>query len=99
MGKTQKKAAEKRPYHRGNVAEDLTAAALRLLKTERYEDLSVRRLTREIGEIMKEGDVRERCAALMLEAASSGPDELRAVMQTDIARLRALRDSVGIKVD
>ena len=59
----------------------------------------VQRLTREIGEIMKEGDVRERCAALMLEAASSGPDELRAVMQTDIARLRALRDSVGIKVD
>jgi len=49
MAKLQKKAAEKRPYHRGNVAEDLTAAALRLLKTERYEDLSVRRLTREIG--------------------------------------------------
>jgi AcrR family transcriptional regulator len=46
----KKKPAEKtRPYHRGNVAEDLTAAALRLLKTERYEDLSVRRLTREIG--------------------------------------------------
>lgn len=40
---------EPRPYHRGNVAEDLTAAAIRLMKTERYEDLSVRRLTREIG--------------------------------------------------
>lgn len=49
MAKLQKKPTEKRPYHRGNVAEDLTAAALRLLKTERYEDLSVRRLTREIG--------------------------------------------------
>ncbi|MEJ0028520.1 MAG: TetR/AcrR family transcriptional regulator [Rhizomicrobium sp.] len=47
---TRKKAAGgKRPYHRGNVAEDLTAAALRLLKTEPYENLSVRRLTREIG--------------------------------------------------
>lgn len=46
----RKKPAEKaRPYHRGNVAEDLTAAALRLLKSERYEDLSVRRLTREVG--------------------------------------------------
>lgn len=44
-----KKSKEPRPYHRGNVAEDLTAAAMRLLKTERYEDLSVRRLTREIG--------------------------------------------------
>ncbi len=49
MAKQQKKLTERRPYHRGNVAEDLTAAALRLLKTERYEDLSVRRLTREIG--------------------------------------------------
>ena len=45
----KKPAEEARPYHRGNVAEDLTAAALQLLKTERYEDLSVRRLTREIG--------------------------------------------------
>jgi AcrR family transcriptional regulator len=50
MAKQVKKPAdEKRPYHRGNVAEDLVAAAVRLLKTERYEDLSVRRLTREIG--------------------------------------------------
>lgn len=39
----------KRPYHRGNVADDLIAAAERLLKTERYEDISVRRLAREIG--------------------------------------------------
>jgi AcrR family transcriptional regulator len=50
MAKQGKKPAEeKRPYHRGNVAEDLIAAAMRLLKSERYEDLSVRRLTREIG--------------------------------------------------
>lgn len=45
----KKPTEEKRPYHRGNVAEDLIAAAVRLLKTERYEDLSVRRLTREVG--------------------------------------------------
>lgn len=50
MVKPAKKAVEeKRPYHRGNVAEDLVAAAVRLLKTERYEDLSVRRLSREVG--------------------------------------------------
>ena len=57
------------------------------------------RLAKEMGEIMKEPDVRERCAALMLEAASVGPQELRALMQTDIARLRALRDAAGIQVD
>lgn len=57
------------------------------------------RLAHEIGEIMKENEVRERCAALMLEAVSMGPEALRAVMQADITRLRALRDSAGIKVD
>ena len=38
-----------RPYHKGNVAADLKAAALRLLKTERFEDISARRLCREVG--------------------------------------------------
>lgn len=37
-----------RPYHKGNVAEDLRLATLRILQTERLEDLSVRRLTREV---------------------------------------------------
>lgn len=59
----------------------------------------VQRLAREIGEIMKESKVRERCAALMLEAASVGPQELRALMKTDIARLHAVVESAGIKVD
>jgi AcrR family transcriptional regulator len=39
----------RRRYHKGNVAEDLKTVALRLLETERVEDLSVRRLTREVG--------------------------------------------------
>jgi AcrR family transcriptional regulator len=38
-----------RQYHKGNVAEDLKLAALRILETERVEDLSVRRLAREVG--------------------------------------------------
>ncbi len=40
---------QKRSYHKGNVAADLKAAALRLLKTERFEDISARRLCREVG--------------------------------------------------
>lgn len=39
----------KRAYHKGNVADDLTAAAIKILKNERFEDVSVRRLAREVG--------------------------------------------------
>lgn len=39
----------KRQYHKGNVAEDLMAVAVRILESERIEDLSVRRLAREVG--------------------------------------------------
>ena len=42
-------AAPVRQYHKGNVVEDLKLAALRLLESERVEDLSMRRLTREVG--------------------------------------------------
>ncbi len=41
--------AAPRQYHKGNVAEDLKLAALRILEAERLEDLSVRRLAREVG--------------------------------------------------
>jgi len=42
-------AVPARRYHKGNVVEDLKFAALRILDTERVEDLSVRRLAREVG--------------------------------------------------
>lgn len=41
--------ARNMPYHKGNVDEDLRAMAKRILQRERFEDLSVRRLTREVG--------------------------------------------------
>ena len=37
-----------RPYHKGNVAQDLLKAAKRLMQQERLEDISVRRLAREV---------------------------------------------------
>lgn len=46
---TVKSGAPSRQYHKGNVAEDLKLATLRILDTERVEDLSVRRLAREVG--------------------------------------------------
>lgn len=42
-------SASGRQYHKGNVAEDLKLAALRIMGTGRVEDLSVRRLAREVG--------------------------------------------------
>ncbi len=38
-----------RAYHKGNVAQDLRNAAERILATERLEDVTIRRLTREVG--------------------------------------------------
>lgn len=59
----------------------------------------LQRLSQEMVEIMQEPEVRQRCKTLMMEAASAGSDELRALMKADIARLRALRDAAGIQVD
>lgn len=42
-------AATARAYHKGNVAADLRTAAERILATERLEDVTLRRLTREVG--------------------------------------------------
>lgn len=36
-------------YHKGNVAADLRSAAERILATERLEDVTLRRLAREVG--------------------------------------------------
>lgn len=47
--RTTAKRKSSRPYHKGNVSEDLLAAASRILENERFEDLSVRRLAREVG--------------------------------------------------
>jgi AcrR family transcriptional regulator len=46
---TQPTTVIARQYHKGNVAEDLMEAASRILETETVEDLSVRRLAREVG--------------------------------------------------
>jgi AcrR family transcriptional regulator len=44
------RAAQQKPaYHRGNVAQDLKETAVRILETERLEDISARRLCREVG--------------------------------------------------
>ena len=49
MPQVEKGDGATRAYHKGNVADDLKAAARKILKTERFEDVSVRRLAREVG--------------------------------------------------
>ncbi len=49
MAERKRPPKQVRAYHKGNVAEDLYAAASDILKTERFEDVSVRRLTQIVG--------------------------------------------------
>lgn len=49
MAQSKSTAKTKRSYHKGHVAQDLLAAAARILKDESVEALSVRRLAREVG--------------------------------------------------
>lgn len=47
--RTRKARSARVSYHRGNVRNDLIAAARRLLETEKVEDITARRLCREVG--------------------------------------------------
>jgi len=59
----------------------------------------VQRLTREVSEIMALPEVKEKCAQLSLEAVAVGPEALRAIMETDIARFRELGQRIKISLD
>ncbi len=59
----------------------------------------VQRLTREVSEIMALPEVKEKCAQLSLEAVALGPEALRAIMKTDIARFRELGQRIKISLD
>ena len=59
----------------------------------------VQRLTREVSEIMALPEVKEKCAQLAMEAVAVGPDALRAIMKTDIARFRELGQRIKISLD
>jgi len=43
--------------------------------------------------------VKEKCAQLAMEAVAVGPDALRAIMKTDIARFRELGQRIKISLD
>jgi AcrR family transcriptional regulator len=99
-----KAAQTPRPYHKGNVAEDLMAAAAKILKTERFEDLSVRRLAREVG--VTPGNFYNHFPSLndlLLDLAAEGFDERRRttarIMRSSKTRAEAVRKSMVAFVD
>ena len=48
------------------------------------------RLSREVAAVMAEPDMREQLRTQAMEAVSAGPEALRAQIETEIARYRAL---------
>src|SRR5438128_11460667 len=99
-----KAARASRPYHKGNVAEDLLAAAAKILKTERFEDLSVRRLARHVG--VTPGNFYHHFPSLsdlLLNLAADGFDERRRTtartMRSARTRAEAARKCMAAFVD
>jgi len=67
-----------RPYHKGHVAEDMRAAAIAILAKERLEDVTLRRLTREVG--VTPANFYNHFPSvddLLMDIAADGFDELR----------------------
>jgi AcrR family transcriptional regulator len=90
-----KKKKTPRAYHKGNVARDLLAAASRILKTERIEDVSVRRLAREVG--VTPANFYNHFASLdelLLMLAAEGFDEIRINSEQILAQKKDRREAL-----
>jgi AcrR family transcriptional regulator len=90
-----------RTYHKGNVAQDLIIAAKRILAKESFEDISVRRLTREVGVTPANFyNHFPSLDALLLSVAAGGFDELSATSARIAAAVKNRRKAlIAICVD
>ena len=59
----------------------------------------VGRLHRDITSIVTQGDIREKFAQLGLDTVGGAPDELAAVIKSDIAKWAKVIKDAGIKAD
>ncbi|MBV8501599.1 MAG: tripartite tricarboxylate transporter substrate binding protein [Paucibacter sp.] len=59
----------------------------------------VQRLVKEVTEIMATTEARAKCAELSLEAVTVGPEGLRSIMTTELARYRELNKRLKISMD
>lgn len=83
------KAAPK-PYHKGNVAEDLFAAAWRLIESEGLDSITVRRLCREVGVTAANFyNHYPSLEHLLLDVAAAGMEALNALNEKVLHRARS----------
>ncbi|HEY1709561.1 MAG TPA: TetR/AcrR family transcriptional regulator [Rhizomicrobium sp.] len=92
-----RRTAPKKPraYHKGNVTEDLLKAASRILGTERVEDISVRRLAREVG--VTPANFYNHFPSLddlLLNLAADGFDAIRHDAEAIIASRKSRREAL-----
>jgi AcrR family transcriptional regulator len=94
----------RRLYHKGNVAEDLKECALRILQTEAFEDLSIRRLTREVGVTPANfynhfESLRELLLEVAAEACRQRAHKLAHIQRTSKTRVEAIKRCMLSYVD
>ncbi|MDE2463836.1 MAG: TetR/AcrR family transcriptional regulator [Alphaproteobacteria bacterium] len=95
MPTARARSRKARPYHKGNVAEDLMEAASKLLKAGPVEDISVRRLTREVG--VTPANFYNHFASLndlLLNIAAEGFERRNAQAERIVARARGRRTAL-----
>jgi AcrR family transcriptional regulator len=86
----KKTAVPSKPYHKGNVAEDLFAAASRLIETEGIDSLTVRRLCREVGVTAANFyNHYPSLEVLLLDVAAAGVDLLSTATNKVIKRVKS----------
>ena len=95
--KTAAKKAPKnaKPYHKGNVAEDLFSAASRLIDTEGLDSLTVRRLCREVGVTAANFyNHHPSLEHLLLDVAATGMDTLRGMNERVMKRAKSRNEGL-----
>ncbi len=91
----KKPTGTSKPYHKGNVAEDLFSAASRLIETEGIDSLTVRRLCREVG--VTAANFYNHYASLevlLLDVAAAGVDLLSATVNKVIKRAKSREEKL-----
>lgn len=82
-------------YHKGNVAEDLFAAASRLIETEGIDSLTVRRLCREVGVTAANFyNHYPSLEVLLLDVAAAGVDLLSLAINKVMKRAKSREEKL-----
>jgi AcrR family transcriptional regulator len=88
--KAAKSPRSAKPYHKGNVAADLFAAASRLVESEGLDGLTLRRLCREVG--VTAANFYNHYPSLdylLLDVAAAGHESLQARVSTLLKRIKS----------